>query len=428
MVRHVASFDTYIERVVDGELDRLFTGLPAVLLDGPRAVGKTATALRRCATARRLDDAVAAELLRADPRAVADDVTPVLVDEWQRVPAVWEVVRRLVDDRRGGGQFLLTGSVPSPGTHSGAGRIVTMRMRPMCLAERLSTPTTVSIGGLLTGDLDRVTGTTEVTLSDYVDEIMASGFPGLRGMADEARITALDSYIDRVVEHDLAEAGFVVRRPAALRAWLRAYAAATGTSAAWERIRDAATAGLDNKPAKTTTMNYTELLTQMRILDPLDAWLPGRNHFTRLASAPKHHIADPALAVRLLRRTKTHLLRGEQRGVPVPHDGSLLGNLFESLAALTVRTAAQAARAQVSHLRTRNGDHEVDFIVEGDDGIVAFEVKLSGSVNDDDVKHLLWLRQRLGPDLLDAVVINTGPAAYRRPDGVAVVPLGLLGA
>jgi hypothetical protein len=92
-----------------------------------------------------------------------------------------------------------------------------MRMRPMCLAERLSTPTTVSIGGLLTGDLDRVTGTTEVTLSDYVDEIMASGFPGLRGMADEARITALDSYIDRVVEHDLAEAGFVVRRPAALR-------------------------------------------------------------------------------------------------------------------------------------------------------------------------------------------------------------------
>jgi predicted AAA+ superfamily ATPase len=213
-----------------------------------------------------------------------------------------------------------------------------------------------------------------------------------------------------------------------VRAWLRAYGAATATSASWEQLRDAATAGLDNKPAKSTTITYTELLTQMRILDPLEAWLPGRNHFTRLASSPKHHIADPALAVRLLQRTKGHLLSGDLGGVSVPNDGSLLGNLFESLAALTVRTAAQAASAHVAHLRTRNGDHEVDFIVEGDNGIVAIEVKLSGSVDDNDVKHLIWLRNRLGSDLVDAVVVNTGPAAYRRQDGIAVVPLSLLGA
>lgn len=420
--------NSYAPRVVDGELDALFGDLPAILLDGAKAVGKTATAARRCATVRRLDDAAVADVVHADPRIVADDKAPVLLDEWQRVPAVWDAVRRLVDEQPTGGRFLLTGSAPSAGTHSGAGRIVTLRMRPLCLAERLATDAPVSVARLLAGDHEQVRGHSELTLADYVDEIIVSGFPGIRALGDRACTAALDSYLDRIVDHDLAEAGFTVRRPAAVRAWLRAYAAGTATTASWEQLRDSATAGLDNKPAKTTTSNYTELLTQLRILDPLEAWLPGRNHFTRLASSPKHHIVDPALAVRLLQRNKTHLLRGDRGGIALPNDGSLLGNLFESLAALTVRTAAQAAGAHVAHLRTRNGDHEVDFIVEGDNGIVAFEVKLSGSIDDADVKHLVWLRERLGEDLVDAVVITTGPTAYRRKDGIAVVPLALLGA
>jgi len=420
--------NSYVPRIVDTELDALFGDLPAVLLDGPKAVGKTATALRRCTTVRRLDVAAVADIVRADPNVVTHDAPPVLIDEWQRVPDVWDAVRRSVDEQPGGGRFLLTGSAPGAGTHSGAGRIVSLRMRPLCLAERLTTATTVSLAGLLSGDHDLIGGNSTLTLVDYVDEILASGFPAVRALGERARTVAIDSYLDRIVDHDLPEAGFTVRRPAAVRAWLRAYGAATATSASWEQLRDAATAGLDNKPAKSTTITYTELLTQMRILDPLEAWLPGRNHFTRLASSPKHHIADPALAVRLLQRTKGHLLSGDLGGVSVPNDGSLLGNLFESLAALTVRTAAQAASAHVAHLRTRNGDHEVDFIVEGDNGIVAIEVKLSGSVDDNDVKHLIWLRSRLGSDLVDAVVVNTGPAAYRRQDGIAVVPLSLLGA
>ena len=428
MARHVAPMGSYVPRIVDTELDALFGDLPAILLDGPKAVGKTATAIRRCESVRRLDVAAVADIVRADPNVVTHDAPPVLVDEWQRVPAVWDAVRRSVDEQPSGGRFLLTGSAPGAGTHSGAGRIVSLRMRPLCLAERLATTSTVSLAGLLSGDHGPIGGDSALTLVDYVDEILTSGFPAVRALGDRVRNVAIDSYLDRIVDHDLAEAGFTVRRPAAVRAWLRAYAAATATSASWEQLRDAATAGLDNKPAKSTTITYTELLTQMRILDPLEAWLPGRNHFTRLASSPKHHIADPALAVRLLQRTKVHLLSGESGGVSVPNDGSLLGNLFESLAALTVRTAAQAASAHVAHLRTRNGDHEVDFIVEGDNGIVAIEVKLSGSVDDNDVKHLIWLRNRLGSDLVDAVVVNTGPAAYRRQDGIAVVPLSLLGA
>jgi len=415
-------------RIVDRELDQLLIDSPAVLLDGPKAVGKTATASRRCRTIRRLDDPLVAEVVQANPRVVADDLPPVLLDEWQRIPSVWDTVRRLVDERTSGGQFLLTGSAPNVNSHSGAGRVITVRMRPMCLAERLATPTTVSLAELLTGERKMVHGSSDLQLNDYVDEIIASGFPGIRNLTDRTRVATLDGYLDRIVDHDLPDAGFVVRRPSAVRAWLGAYAAGTSTTASWERIRDAATAGLGSKPAKTTTIMYTELLTQLRILDPLEAWLPGHDHFRRLATSPKHYIADPALAVRLLRRTKTHLLSGDDRGEATPIDGSFLGNLFETLAALTIRTAAQAAGAQVGHLRTRNGDHEVDFIVEGERGIVALEVKLSGTVNANDVRHLRWLKERLGSDLIDSVVVTTGPTAYRRDDGIAVVPLALLGA
>lgn len=111
-----------------------------------------------------------------------------------------------------------------------------------------------------------------------------------------------------------------------------------------------------------------------------------------------------------------------------PQPGSMLGHLFESLVTLCVRVPAQAAEARVGHLRTRNGDHEVDLVVVRDDGrVLAIEVKLANTVTDHDTRHLRWLAERLGDRLLDAIVINTGPHAYRRPDGIGILPLGLLG-
>ncbi len=419
--------DGYVRRIVDDELDILLSGLPAILLDGPKGVGKTATATRRATTVRRLDEASVAGVVRADPYIVGSDAPPVLIDEWHRISEVWDAVRRIVDDDPSPGRFLLTGSAPIKGTHSGAGRITTLRMRPFCLAERLDEAPTVSLTRLLDGSAGAIGGRSEMKLTDYVDEIMASGFPAIRGLPESTRVAAIDGYLERIVDHDLPEAGFTVRRPAAVRAWLRAYAAATATTAAWERIRTAATSGLTNTPAKTTTIVYTELLTQLRILDPIEAWSPSLNRLRRLTGAPKHHLADPALAVRLLRRTRRHLLSGDDGAIQVPNDGALLGNLFESLAALTVRAAAQAAGASVFHLRTSGGEREVDFIVEGDNGILALEVKLAGGIDDRDVRHLAWLRTQLGDRLVDAAVITTGPDAYRRNDGIAVIPLALLG-
>ena len=417
----------YIRRVIDEELDLLFPELPAILLDGPKAVGKTETALQRCTTVRRLDVAAERVVIEADPRVVGADRKPVLIDEWQRVPDVFDAVRGLVDHDGTGGQYLLTGSAPVRGTHSGAGRITPLRMRPLCLFERgIETPT-VSFAELLAGRRVAVGGRTSIGLESYVDEIIAGGFPGMRHLSQRALRTQLDGYVQRIVDHDLPEAGFAVRRPAAVLAWLKAYAAATSTSASWETIRRAATSGVDNKPARDTTIAYTELLKGLRILDPIDAWTTSLNTFKRLSLAPKHHLADPALAARLLDRTRQHLLTGDNGPVPVPNDGSLLGNLFESLAALSVRTYAQAAAASTYHLRTEQGRHEVDFVVEHDGKVLALEVKLSADVNNKTVEHLLWLADELGTNLLDAVVLTTGPEAYRRNDGVAVVPLALLG-
>lgn len=420
----------YLRRVVDVELDELAPSLPAIALEGAKGVGKTETALQRAATVHRLDDPAQRAIAQAAPDRLLDGPRPVLLDEWQRVPPVWDGVRRAVDAGAEPGAFLLTGSASPvhPPTHSGAARVVTVRMRPLSLAERGLAEPTVSVRALLTGARPDVRGATEVSLADYTREIVGSGFPGLRHLSGRPLRAQLDGYLRRIVDADFPEMGRDVRRPQLLRRWMAAYAAATATSASYETLRDAATPGEADKPARTTTAPYRDVLERLWIVDPVPAWAPTRNAVARLTRSPKHHLADPALAARLLGVGEDALLSGQDAGPPVPRDGTLLGHLFESLVALSVRVYAQAAEAGVGHLRTAGGKQEVDLIVERDDRrVVAVEVKLSGSVGDRDVRHLLWLRDRLGDDLLDAVVVTTGPQAYRRPDGVAVVPAALLG-
>lgn len=271
-------------------------------------------------------------------------------------------------------------------------------------------------------------GSSALSLRDYADEVVSSGFPAIRTLPARSRRAQLDGYLTRIVEHDFPEQGHLARRPAALRRWLTAYAAATATTASYNAILDAATPGESDKPAKTTTAAYRDVLSQLWLLDPLPSWNPSRGSFTRLGAAPKHHLADPALAARLLGADTPALLEDAVDGLALPRSGSMLGSLFESLVTLSMRTYAQAAEASVHHLRTRDGDHEVDLVVErADHRIVAFEVKLASTVEDKDVRHLHWLKGRLGDQLLDAAVITTGPSAYRRADGIAVVPAALLG-
>lgn len=267
-------------------------------------------------------------------------------------------------------------------------------MRPLSLAERRLAAPSVSLADLLSGERPAIEGHATVRLDSYATEIVASGFPGLRPLPDRIRRAQLRGYVDRVVDRDFPEAGRKVRRPDTLRRWMAAYAAATSTTATFETIGDAATSGHGDKPAKTTVQPYRDILERLHLIDELPAWTPSNNHIHNLGASPKHHLADPALATTILGIDVDALLTGADSAVHIPRDGSFLGALFESLVTLSVRVYAQASEAHTKHFRIHGGDKEVD---------------------------------RIGGDLLDAAVITTGEHAYRRTDGIAVIPTALLG-
>jgi predicted AAA+ superfamily ATPase len=422
----------YLPRVADQQLARTLTGLPAVIIDGAKAVGKTATAGRAAGSAIHLDDPAELAVLQADRASIENLAPPVLIDEWQLDQPIWDAVRRSVDANRAPGRFILTGSANPRTTriHSGAGRMVHLRMRPMSLSERTGQATPVSFAALAAGTLGKVDAAAPTRLDGYVDEILASGLPGIRSDPEEFRPAQIDSYITDAVSKEMPALGAMIRRPAALRSWLAAYAAATSTTTSLEKIASAVSP--DARPARSTIEDYREALTQLWLLDELPAWA-GDGRLRALTHTPKRHLADPALACRLLRATRSDLLSGRwPRGASVTNkglvNGPLVGALFESLVTLSVRVLAEAVGADVSHLRTHRGEREVDLVVEtSEGGLVAIEVKLAQVADEAAVAHLNWFGAQFPDRMVDRVVINTGPKAYRRTDGVLVLPLALLG-
>lgn len=360
-----------------------------------------------------------------DPEALAQQFPgsdAIFLDEWQHLPQVWNSVRHAVDAGARPGQFLLAGSatpVDASDTHSGAGRIISLRMRPMGLHERQIENPTVSFQALLEGNGEAsVRGTTHLNATDYANEIMRSGFPGIRNLPPRMRRAQINSYLTRIIDRDLPEAGFGPRNPHQLRRWLESYAAASSTTTTYTKLLDATTSGDGHQPTKATTLAYREHLTRIWMLDSVPGWSPRHSPLHRLTTSPKHYLADPALAAALLGETADHLLRPE----------GMMGQLFEALTALTVQVLAQLCEARVFHLRTEGGNHEIDLIVETPDKrVLAIESKTAAVATDEHAKHLNWLAQQWPERVIDRLIVNTGKQAYRRPDGVAVVPLALLG-
>jgi hypothetical protein len=396
---------------------------------GPKAIGKTESARRLAGSVLDLADVDERVVVQASRReALARATPPVLIDEWRYDPDIWEAMRRAVDADPSPGRFLLTGSANPRDVrvHSGAGRVVRLRMRPMTLAERGSAEPTVSLAALWNKERS-VGGSSSLGLADYVTEILGSGFPAIRLGTERARPDLLRGYVESVLEHDVPELGFVPKRPASLAQWLRAYAAASSTTATYESI--SAAVPDDQRPTRSTIAAYRDVLSHLWLLDPVPAFALSRNRLGALGQMPKHQLADPALVGSLLNLGPDTLLDATSGSeFAALRDGPLIGNLLESLATLCVRVYAQALGLSVAHVRTARGEHEVDLVVHAQDGrALGIEVKLAAVPTDRDVRHLHWLGQRLGDDLVDKIVLTTGRQAYRRPDGVAVVPLALLG-
>ena len=414
----------YRPRVADAELAALLQASGAAVVEGPRACGKTQTALRATASAVRLDvdDAARAAGLLS-PGLLLDGARPRLIDEWQLVPAVWNHVRRAVDDAGGRpGQFVLTGSaVPADDTtrHSGAGRFTRLRMRPMTLAESGSSSGEVSLAALLAGDAPRA-GEPGLDVRDLARLVSVGGWPALLGRPVDAALTANRGYLDETRRADLVRADGVARDPENVGRVLRSLARHVSTQASARSIA-ADVGGAEGPVDHHTVLAYLAALSRVFVVEDLPAWSPALRSRTPLRAAPTRHFADPSLAVAALGADPDRLLR----------DVETLGLLFESLVVRDLRVLAQALGATVSHYRDATG-LEADAVVERRDGTwAAFEVKLGPGAADDGARSLLRLAERVDPDRHGppaALVVVTGWGyGYRRPDGVCVVPAGALG-
>lgn len=396
----------------------------AVLLEGVKGCGKTATARQRATSEVLLDTDPEAERRAAlDPRLLLDGRTPRLLDEWQRAPRVWDAVRRAVDDRGSPGQFILTGSATpreDAQRHSGAGRFGVVRMRTMTLTEKQAITPTVSTTALLSGTAPGPANSA-LSVRDYFGHMAVGGWPLLVTATERAARTYLDGYLDIIVDRDIREISGGSRNPRLVRRFLHAYAQMTAQTASLSTIMKRAQDEVDDAsevPSRHTAQSYLEALRRMMIIDEVPAWDPSVRSSKRLTTTAKRHLADPSLAAALLRMSPDRMLA----------DLETAGFLFESLAAHDLRIYAEAAGASCFHYREAEGRLEVDYILEDRNGDwVGAEVKLGSAEIDKAANSLHRLASRVARKPKNLIVVTGTSLAYTRDDGVHVIPLGLLG-
>lgn len=414
----------YRARFADSELASLLGAAGAVLVEGPRGCGKTETARQAAHSEVRLDvDDRARQAGVIEPGILLDGEKPRLLDEWQLVPQLWNQVRRDVDDHPDRlGRYILTGSaVPSDDVtrHSGALRILRLRMRPMSLAETGHSTGAVSLAGLLAGE--RATATDPgLTIREITERITIGGWPRLlESTPDEAR-RVLRAYLNDTARIDLLRADGARRDPVNVSRVIRSIARHVGTPASIQTI--ATDMAADRAGDRHTVVEYLDALARVFVLEDLPAWSPALRSRSSLRASPVHHFVDPSLAAAALNASPDRLLR----------DPETLGFLFESLVVRDLRIYGQTMEASTFHYRDNTG-LEADAILELPDGTwAAFEAKLGHGAMDSAAANLLRLADRVdtsrhGPPAALAVITGWG-YAYSRPDGVAVIPIGALAA
>ena len=417
---------TYRSRLADALIERALSTFGAVILQGPRAAGKTTSGLRFAASAVRLDaDPNFLDLASASPRAVLTGNVPRLVDEWQLVPSLWNVVRHEVDARQVPGQFILTGSaVPADDVtrHSGAGRFQRITLRPMTLSESGDSTETVPFAALFEDEEPAAMGGPEVP--EYAEFIVRGGWPALIDRGADHAHDYLASYLQDLALVDLPQMD-VRADPVRMAALIRAVARNVATEVSVARLAreaeirpdDAQPNGLSDK----TVRRYLDALARVFVLEEQPAWSAHLRSKVRLRTHAKWHFVDPSLAAAALNASPQRLL----------DEPRTLGFLFESLAIRDVRVHAEQLRGGVYHYRDETG-LETDAIVELRDGRwAAFEVKLGGEKPiEDAARSLKQLAEKVSDqrrrDLTSLNVITAGQASYRRDDGVNVVALGHL--
>lgn len=424
----------YRHRVLDKLLAKKLEAKGAVLIEGPKWCGKTTTAEEIAKSKVMLAKPDTKEnfrrLLEIDSDVALDGATPMLIDEWQTIPKLWDAVRYAIDHRREMGQFILTGSaVPDKNAekereHSGTGRFAWLTMRPMTLFESGESDGSVALSRLFEQP-DKVLEKNRLTLDDIAFLICRGGWPMAVGLPREAALEQAFDYYNAVTKKDITRVDGVKRTSERVERLMRSLARHQGSQAPLSTLRvdllSNETATLD----EDTISSYIDSLKKIFVVEDLPAWNPNLRSKTAIRTTDTRYFVDPSIATAALGLGPADLMK----------DLNTTGFLFETLCIRDLRVFAEALNGKVYHYRDKNG-LECDAVVHLRDGRYALiEIKLGGpSLIDEGAKTLQQLTQRIDTARMNEpafrmVLTATGQYAYRRPeDGIYVVPIGCLGA
>lgn len=418
----------YLPRLIDQQVETYLQTFGAVCIEGPKWCGKTWTSAHHSKSAIYIGDPAGnfqnRQLAELSPELVLEGDTPRLIDEWQEVPPLWDAVRYKVDQTSVRGQFILTGSA-TPNhkgiLHSGAGRIGRLRMRPMTLYENGVSSGQVSLEALCQGKLSPVM-TGEVSLETLVDAIVRGGWPGSLGLSlAQAALLPLE-YLHAIINDDVYRIDGIKRDTAKMRLLLRSLARNESTTATNRTLVRDIKAVDDADIDANTVASYLDIFRRLFLIDDQPPFAANIRSSVRLKQAEKRHLCDPSLACALLGATPASLIG----------DLETLGFLFEALCERDLRIYAESFGGQMYHYQDYKGQ-EMDAVIERPDGQwCAIEIKLGAGQIDAAAANLLKLRAQIAdepqgkPPVVCAVVCGMANAAYKRPDGVFVVPLTAL--
>ena len=424
--------DGYKQRIMDDLLARKLRAKGAVVIEGPKWCGKTTTAEQVAASmvmlAKENIRTSFANLIEIDPDSALKGDTPMLIDEWQTVPKLWDAVRYIVDHRRQFAQFILTGSATpdkeaeKERIHSGTGRFAWLKMRPMSLYESGESNGAISLGELFNAP-EKILAKNSLTLQDIAFLICRGGWPLAVGLDEEDALEQAFDYYESVTKEDIVKVDGVKRSSERAQRLMRAYARHQGTQVSSDVLREDLINNDSSTLSEKTINSYLEALRKIFVIEDMEAWNPNLRSKTAIRTADTRYFVDPSVATAALKLGPADLM----------NDLNTMGFFFETLCVRDLRVFAESLKGQVYHYRDKKG-LECDAVIHlrsGQYGLV--EIKLGGqSLIEDGAKTLNMLESQIDTSRMKApsfkmVLTATGDYAYRRPeDGVYVVPIGCL--
>lgn len=422
--------DGYRKRVADVILQKKLRSKGAVLIQGPKWCGKTTTAEQASASILYMDEPSRFKqnlmLSDTDPELLLEGDNPRLIDEWQLAPKLWDAVRFSVDHRRSFGLYILTGSAVPANTdemyHSGTGRFGWMKMRPMSLYESGESTGDVSLSQLMVSPNGEVHGRASLSLKDIAFLICRGGWPMAVGAPEDIALQQALDYYDAVVNEDVSRVDGVRKDSEYIKRLMRSYARNQGAQVSIGAFVNDLDGNEESDPCGKTVSSYIKALKRIFVIEDLEAWNPNLRSKTAIRTSDTRYYVDPSIAAASLGVGPGDLL----------DDLKTMGFMFETMAIRDLRVYADLLDASVYHFRDKNG-LECDAVVHcrnGSYGLI--EIKLGGDrLIEEGVSSLKALAEKIDTDRMKApsflmVLTANGNYAYRRDDGVLVVPIGAL--